>query len=109
MHYLVLSSIMLCAAAAADGITTVIGIKSGKLVEGNKFLDWIYGTDTPKAWQTLGIGYAIIAGEILLAAMLGHAVHFVSPSVWPTGLSIQSGLHVYAAISNYKLIKSTKE
>jgi hypothetical protein len=102
--FLLIASVILCICAFFDGYTTVEGIKSGKLVEGDKFLDFIYGTDLPKPWQTYGIGFGIIGLEILLAWLLGHFGSFPS-WVCPSGLIGQGAFHIYAAIDNERLIK----
>lgn len=100
-----LSVAALCVSAFADGYTTQVGVKSGKLVEGNLLLDKLTGTNTPSALQTYGVGFAIIGVEVLFGSLMtAHNVWGVG-SAWAWGALIQTGFHVYAAISNYKLDK----
>ena len=98
-----LSVAALCAAAFGDGYTTQIGIKSGRLVESNKFLDWLTGTNTPSALQTYGVGFAIIAGEVLFGSLMTAHNVWGSGDIWAIGAVIQACFHVYAIFSNYKL------
>lgn len=98
-----LSVAALCLAALGDGITTTQGIKSGKAIEGNKFLDWIYRTNTPSAAQTFGIGFSIIGAEVLFGyEMIRHNVGDAA-GAWPYAALIQAAFHTYCIFSNYKL------
>jgi hypothetical protein len=98
-----LSVAALCASAFADGYTTQLGVKSGKLVEGNPVLDKLTGTDTPDPLQTYGVGFAIIAAEVLFGTLMIHHNTWGLGWFWPWGALIQTGFHIYASISNYKL------
>jgi hypothetical protein len=101
--FLLIAALVLCATAFADGYTTTAGIKSGKLIEANKILDFLYRTNTPSAAQTFGVGFSIIGGEILLAwALIHHNVGDMN-WFWPSMLLFQAGWHVVAAILNYRL------
>ena len=98
-----LSVAALCAAAFGDGYTTQVGVKSGRLVEGNKILDWLTGTNTPSPLQTYGVGFGIIAGEVLFGALMTAYNVFGVGDIWAWAALIQAGFHAYCIFSNYKL------
>ena len=105
--FLLIAAIILCCAAFADGYTTWSGVKTNKLVEGNPLFVWLYGTSQPNAVDEFVYGFLIVAGEIALAWALIH-YKVMASWVWPSVLFGQSFWHVWAAISNYKLIKGAK-
>jgi hypothetical protein len=94
---------ILCLAAFGDGYTTQVGVKSGKLVEGNKLLDDITGTDTPNAFQTYGVGFLIITAEVLFGTLAIHNNLWGMKWIWPYAALIQAGFHVFCIFDNYKL------
>lgn len=94
---------ILCLAAFGDGYTTQMGIEKGNLIESNKFLDALYGTNLPKAWQTYGIGFGIIGLEVLVGTLLIKHNTFGTAFLWPYGALMQAGFHIYCIFSNYKL------
>jgi len=89
---------VLVAAALADGITTVQFIKDGRGVEVDPVLVKLYGTNTPKTWQVLGIGMGIISAESALAYFLMQ-----KSLLWAIPILIQAGAHAYFAYQNSKL------
>jgi hypothetical protein len=105
--YLLIAAIVLFCAAFADGYTTWEGVKTGKLVESNPLFVKLYGTNQPGTVDEFVYGSLLVAGEIALAWTLIH-FHVMAPWVWPSILLGQSFWHVWAAISNYKLIKEGK-
>lgn len=105
--FLLIASIILFCAAFADGYTTWKGVKTGKLVESNPLFVKLYGTDQPGAVDEFVYGSLLVVGEIALACALVH-YKVMASWVWPSVLFGQSFWHIWAAISNYKLIRGAK-
>jgi hypothetical protein len=105
--FLLIAAIILFCTAFADGYTTWYGVKNDKLVESNPLFVKLYGTDKPGAVDEFVYGSLFVAGEIALAWALVHH-HVMASWVWPSILLGQSFWHVWAAISNYNLIKEAK-
>lgn len=97
------SVVALCASAFGDGYTTQIGVKSGRLVETNPILNWLTRTNQPDALQTYGVGFSIIAGEILFGALVGYYTGWLIKPLLPWAALLQTGAHVYCIFHNYKL------
>ena len=102
MIALLIASITLVGCSLADGITTVQKVANGPFIETDPLLVKLFGTNKPKAWQTLGIGMAIIAGEIAAAWVCNH-YSALAGNVFAVGGFVQAGIHAYEARSNYLL------
>ena len=93
---LIVSSVLLAVGAALDGKSTIYFLTKGKgaFVEANKFLVWLYGTDTPSNNQVIYGGGAIIAAEIGIAVAGSHFWHWMLP-LFVVQQLVQAGIHFY--------------
>lgn len=106
MNFFLIAAIFVCIAAFFDQFTTQLCIKAGD-IEGNKALDWIYGTNKPTPLQGYGFGVLAIAAEISFYLLMHHFAGLWI-GVGTILLSAEAAVHVACAISNYKLVKTGK-
>ena len=96
MIKLLITSCLFAVGAAFDGKSTIDFLTKGKgaFVEANKFLVWLYRTDTPSNNQVIFGGGAIIVAEIAIAFAASHLWH---PAAWLFMIQqgVQAGIHFY--------------
>lgn len=106
MNFFLFACIFVIIAAFFDQFTTQLDISVGD-IEGNKTLDWIYGTNKPTPLQGYGFGALAIAAEIAFYFLM-HRYAGVWIGLGVIFLTAEAFVHVACAISNYHLYKTGK-
>jgi len=99
---LAIASIILLASSFLDGVSTVVALRNPVNIELDPVMVWVFGTNRPTASTIYVRGMSVIGLEIALAFLLAHASHPLGYLLVAGGL-VQSGIHVWAAIQNFRL------